>query len=167
MMPQDPHGVIRALSSAFNPPRPPMKSRLSLAPRTLILSGLLSLPIAAADLFSEPFNDEASARVGTNNGTGGTVAYVDYSLLAIGAQQITIPEAPRSIAGATPTRGALLKIDYAAPATDRIVNLIALDAPAGNRLAFTDNYRLKFDAYLRLPPSVTLAPAVAIADAIA
>jgi hypothetical protein len=79
-----------------------MKSHLSLAPRTLILSGLLSLPLAAADLFTEPFNDEASARVGTNNGSGGTVAYVDYSLLAIGAQQITIPEAPRSIPGAPP-----------------------------------------------------------------
>lgn len=136
-----------------------MKSHLSLAPRTLILSGLLSLPLAAADLFTEPFNDEASAHVGTNNGSGGTVAYVDYSLLVIGAQQITIPEAPRSIPGAIPTRGVLLKIDYAAPTTDRIVNLIALDAPAGNRLAFTDNYRLKFDSYQRLSPSVTLAPA--------
>ena len=43
--------------------------------------------------------------------------------------------------------------------TERIANLVALSSAGGPRLALTNNYRLKFDCYLRVSPTVTLSAA--------
>lgn len=114
----------------------------------------------AADLFSESFDAQETAKVAMNNGTGMTVTYEDYSNMTVGALVHNIPEAPRQIAGSTATRGVLMKAIYitATPAntTERIANLVALSSAGGPRLALTNNYRLKFDCYLRLSPAVTL-----------
>ncbi len=115
-------------------------------------------PAGAADLFSEHFDTAVNAHIGTNNGSGVTVTYVDYSGMTVGGVSHSIPEAPRLIAGSLPTRGVLLKADYTAAATERIANLVALDDAGGSRMALTDNYRLRFDVYLRLSPVVKLTP---------
>ena len=135
-----------------------MKTTSSILQRASLLSAALSLVslTEAAELFSEHFDTEAGAHIGTNNGTGVIVTYVDYSSMTVGATAHSIAEAPRMIAGSMPARGVLLKVDYAAAATERIANLVALDDVGGSRLAFTDNYRLKFDVYLRLSPVVTI-----------
>jgi hypothetical protein len=134
-----------------------MKSLIRTPLGALLLTIAIGPSLHAADLFSETFDDELAARIATNNGTAGTVAYVDYSLLTIGAIQHQIPEAPRRIPGSLPAKGALLKINYAGgAASERIVNLVALQSPGGERLFLTDNYRLRFDCYQRLSPNVTL-----------
>ena len=125
--------------------------------RALFLASLvLGSHAQGADLFSESFDAETTAHIGTNNGAGVAVTYVDYSSMTVGATVHSIPEAPRRIAGSMPARGVLLKVDYAAAASERIANLVALDDAGGTRLGFTDNYRLKFDVYLRVSPTVTL-----------
>ena len=126
----------------------------ALAPFFALLA--LASPAAAAEIVSENFDSQALAKIEQNNGTGMTVAYVDYSSMTVGGTAHSIPEAPRPIGLALATHGVLLKADYAALANERIANLVVLDAVAGTRLNLTDNYRLKFDFYLRLSPSVTL-----------
>lgn len=134
-------------------------------PLSLLTAGLLLAPAGlpgsfAADLYSEPFDSEATAKIGSSNGTGMIVSYVDYSGVTVGALLHNIPEAPRKIAGSASTRGVLIQVNYpAAPAaTERIANLIALDDVGGSRVLFPDNYRVKCDVYLRLSPAVTLSP---------
>jgi len=113
---------------------------------------------SGAELYSEDFDSEVEAKIGTNNGAGVFVEYVDYSAITVGATVHNIPEAPRQVAGSQAARGVLMRINYAAnpAAIERIANLVALDDAGGTRLPFTDNYRLKFDFYLRLSPNVTL-----------
>ncbi len=137
----------------------PLPLRTVPALTALLLS---ATPLPAADLFSEGFNDEASAKVLSNSGTGMIIQYVDYSLMTVGETAHHIPEAPRHIEGTLPTRGVLLRVNYpASPAVvQRIVNLAAADSSGLQRLVLTDNYRLKFDFYLRLSPAVTLAGGV-------
>lgn len=120
---------------------------------TLLLSA--AGPVRPANLFSESFDTE-NVKVELNNGAGMTVTYVDYSAMTVGALTHNITEAPRQIAGSSPHRGVLIKADYAAVANDRNANLVALDDVGGSRLSFSDNYRLKFDVYLRLSPAITL-----------
>jgi hypothetical protein len=87
------------------------------------------------------------------------VTYVNYSDMLVGVTSHNIPEAPRQVAGSLPTRGVLIQVNYGGnPAVaQRIANLVALDDVGGSRILFTDNYRLKFDFYLRLSPAVTLS----------
>ncbi len=80
-----------------------------------------------------------------------------------------IPEAPHRLAGSAPTRGLLMQVAYetvllndpdpptitATAAADRIINAVALIEKDGARLSLSDNYRLKFDFYLKLSPSVS------------
>jgi hypothetical protein len=108
----------------------------------------------AADLFTESFDAQETARVKQTIGAGMTATFVDYSNMTVGATAHAIAEAPRQIGGSTATRGILLKTNYTS-ATERAINLVALDAVAGNPMSFADNYRLKFDMYLRLSPDVS------------
>jgi hypothetical protein len=75
----------------------------------------------AADLFTESFDAQETAKVAMNNGTGMTVTYENYSNMTVGAVVNNIPEAPRMIPGSTATRGVLMKATYitAAPANTR------------------------------------------------
>lgn len=149
--------VWRDSCSPVHNPKLPMKTPTCTPLGALLLTLSLGPSLRATDLFSESFDDELAARIATNNGLAGTVAYVDYSLFTVGAIQHQIPEAPRRIPGSLPAKGALLKIDYAAGgASERIVNLVALQSPGGERLFLSDNYRLRFDCYLRLSPNATL-----------
>lgn len=122
----------------------------------VLLSTAASAP--AVELFSEGFDAAASAKVESNTGSGMIVSYEDYSAMTVGAIVHNIPEAPRPVAGSAPTRGVLMRVDYPANPgiAQRVANLVALN-PEGARLALTDNYRLKFDFYLRLSPGVTLS----------
>ncbi len=131
------------------------KTSAILRQATVLSAALLGAgPAESADAFSESFDTAAGAHIATNNGSGVTVTYEDYSVMTVGATAHRIPEAPRMIAGSLPTRGVLLKVDYTAAATERIANLVAIDDVGGSRLALTDNYRLKFDVYLRISPTV-------------
>lgn len=138
-----------------------MKTTSAILKRAAVLSAALTLAcsVQGAQLFSEKFDLQAEARIETNNGADGVVTFVDYSAMTVGALVHNIPEAPRQIAGSAATKGLLLQVLYTntASASERIVNVLPLDDVGGSRLAFTDNYRLSFDAYLRLSPSVTLA----------
>jgi len=118
----------------------------------------LSARLPATEFMAEGFDSQQTAHIGLNNGVDATVAYVDYTNMLVGATTHHIPEAPRQIAGSLPGHGVLLKMSYAgATANERIANLIALDDAGGSRLTLTDNYRLRFDFYLRVSPLVTLS----------
>jgi Concanavalin A-like lectin/glucanases superfamily len=117
---------------------------------------MAAAPAAAIELFSEDFDAEIESKIGTNNGIDVFVEYVNYSDMTVGSTPHNIPEAPRRIPGSLDTRGVLMRVNYAGVATERIANLVALDDAGGSRVTFTDNYRLKFDFYLRLSPNVTL-----------
>lgn len=137
---------------------------LGLAAAVCSLSGRRA---AAEEIYSETFDSEEEAKIEANIGAGMSVAYVDYGAMLVGATEHSIPEAPRRIPGSAPTKGILCKtvyyideMDPSAGITDiytRITNLVALDAPGGSRIYLEDNYRLKFDAYLRLSPNVTIS----------
>lgn len=128
--------VWRDSCSPVQYPTSPMKPLNRTPLGALLLTLALGPCLRAADIFSESFDDELAARIATNNGLAGTVTYVDYSLLTVGAIQHQIPEAPRRIAGSLPAKGALLKINYSAGgASERIVNLVALQSPGGERLS--------------------------------
>src|SRR5688572_450994 len=137
-----------------------MKTRILLRmPMALLLASLIAAGSAAgAELYSEDFDSQVEAKIGTNNGTGVFVEYVNYGDMTVGATPHSIPEAPRQIEASLPTRGVLMRMNYATGtvAAQRVANLVALDDAGGTRLPFTDNYRLKFDFYLRLSPNVTL-----------
>jgi len=110
-----------------------------------------------AELYSEGFDSQITAKIEANLGSGVFVEYVNYGDMLVGSTSHSIPEEPRQVAGSIPTAGVLLRANYDVPlGNDRHGNLVALDDAGGSRLAFTDNYRLKFDFYLRLSPSVTL-----------
>ncbi len=113
-------------------------------------------PAAAAEIATENFDDEFQVKFEQVNGPGASVAFVDYSNMIVGVTPHNIPEAPRPLPGGLPTRGLLMKVDHTATFSDRIVNLAMLDAPGGTRLNMADDYRLRFDFYLRLSPGVTL-----------
>src|SRR5688572_23537286 len=129
------------------------------SPVRAILLLLTAAPLPATVLYSEAFDSEATAKIERNSGTGMSHSYVDYSAMTVGQTPHSIPEAPRQIAGSLPARGILLQVDYVAvpPVAQRIANLVALNTVGGTRLEVTDQFRLKFDFYLRLSPDVTLA----------
>src|SRR5688572_24642677 len=90
-----------------------------------------------AELYAEDFDSQVEAKIGTNNGAGVFVEYVDYSAMTVGATVHNIPEAPRQVAGSQATRGVLMRINYTnGTATERIANLVALDDAGGTRLLF-------------------------------
>lgn len=117
---------------------------------------VLSAGLHGAEVFSEGFDSEETAKVEQILGAGMTARFVDYGNLEVGALVHHIPEAPRRIPGSAPTRGVLMRANYEAPYEQRTGNLAALDAPGGNRLELSDNFRLTFDFYLRQSPDVTL-----------
>lgn len=143
-----------------------MKYPKLIRPVVLVSSLVAGLPaLRAADLFVEDFDAEEEASIEVVKGAAMEVTFVDYSAMTVGATLHAIPEAPHRIPGSAPTKGVLLKTIYtdggdppvSTAFTDRLANLVALDGPLGSRLALTDNYRLKFDAYLRLSPTATPA----------
>lgn len=120
---------------------------------SLVASGVRT---TAAELMAEGFDAQATAHVEVNNGLDATATFVDYSNMIVGTTTHNIPEAPRRVTGSAATRGVLLKMSYGGVnANERIANLVALDDVGGTRLALTDNYRLRFDVYLRISPTVT------------
>ena len=125
----------------------------------LVIPPLAAARVSAAELFSEGFDSLATTRVQSNSGTGMNVTYVNYADMLVGVTSHNIAEAPRQIAGSLPTRGVLMQVNYPAtpPTAQRIANLVALDDVGGSRILFTDNYRLKFDFYLRLSTGITLS----------
>jgi Concanavalin A-like lectin/glucanases superfamily len=123
---------------------------------------LLSAAAGAAEVYSESFDDPLTAKLGTVNGTAVSVQFVDYSAMTVGSLTHNIPEAPRQIAGSQPAKGLFFRNIYQDPdtlvttaATERIANIVLQESSSGPRYTFVDNYRLKFDFYLRIGPSVT------------
>jgi hypothetical protein len=133
-----------------------MNAPLYLSTCSLLVFLITAAPVTAAEIVSENFDAMELAKFEQVNGSGATVTFVDYSNMTVGATPHSIPEAPRPVPGGLPTRGVLLKVDHSATFSDRIANLAVLDNVGGTRLNLTDNYRLKFDVYLRLSPDVTL-----------
>ncbi len=119
---------------------------------------MLAESASALDLFSESFDSAGEAKLEIIQGTGMIISFVDYSQFTVGATQHALSEAPRQVANSLPTHGVLIQVDYLnnPAATERLANLVALDDVGGSRLALSDNYRLRFDCYLRLSPTVTL-----------
>ena len=81
----------------------------------------------AAELFTEPFDAEATAKVLLLKDLNAAVAYVDYGNYVrqmpgtAGPVTLKIPEAPNRLAGSAPTRGVVLSALYGG--TPRAVNL--------------------------------------------
>ncbi|MDB6068990.1 MAG: hypothetical protein JWL81_161, partial [Verrucomicrobiales bacterium] len=165
---------------------PSMKNPSIFLPPVLALLSLAATVSHAAEIWSESFDDPDTAKVGFNNGTASQYSFEDYSAMtltsvnpATGPVSHTIPAAPHTLAGSASTRGLLLRVVYetvtanpdpdpptitATAVTERILNVVALTEKDGGRLALEDNYRLKFDFYLRLSPSITLSPTTGLAN---
>ena len=130
--------------------------RLQIVP--VVLMGVA--PCAgAAELFSEGFDAEASAKVVVLKDASAAVAYVDYSNYVrnmpgtSGPVTLKIPEAPNRLPGSAATRGVVLSALYGdAP---RAVNLIAAAAANGAPVVFSGDHRLKFDMWLSMDPTAT------------
>jgi len=103
-------------------------------------------------LFSESFDSEASANVLESSQGETEVEFVDYSNFTIGVVDHNIVEAPNQIAGSPATRGVIMQVNRSTGVSS-LVNLIAADAPGGNGVNFSGNYRLTCDMYLSLDPS--------------
>ncbi len=119
-----------------------------------------ALPWAgAAELFSEPFDAEATAKVVVRKDANAAVVYVDYANYVrnmpgtSGPVTIRIPEAPNRLPGSAATRGVVLSALYGG--TPRAVNLIAAAAANGAPVVFTGDHRLKFDMWLSMDPTAT------------
>jgi hypothetical protein len=153
-----------------------MKIPATFPASAMILLSFAAAPAFAAEIWSESFDSIDVAKIGFNNGSAGRYSFEDYSAMSVTSPNPAvapllhnIPEAPHRLAGSAPTRGLLMQVAYetvtlndpdpptitATDATNRIINAVALTEKDGPRLALTDNYRLKFDFYLRLSPNVT------------
>jgi hypothetical protein len=115
--------------------------------------------MAAAELFLEPFDSEATAKVMVLKDVQSAAAFVDYSNYVrsmpgtSGPVTIRIPEAPNRLPGSQPTRGVALSALYSG--TPRAINLIAAAAANGAAVPFSGDHRLKFDLWLSMDPSAT------------
>ncbi len=117
---------------------------------------LVSAPtqaVAQQVVFSEAFSSSAVPLLEQISGVNAEVEYLNYAALTVNNVAHSIPEAPSRISGSEAQVGAFLRNNYSG--TARTTNLVLL-ASLGSRLAVTDNYRVKFDSYLRLSPSVSL-----------
>lgn len=118
-------------------------------------------PAAAASLYSESFDSQATAKVLVNKLANADLAYVDYSSFIRdqsgggggGPVTVRIPEAPNRIAGSAATRGVLLNATYGG--TARTINLLASATPGGAAAVFSGNYRMAFDMWLAVDPTAT------------
>lgn len=126
------------------------------------ISGVLVAAVSsagAAELFTESFDAEATAKVAVLKDLNAAVAYVDYGNYVrqmpgtAGPVTLKIPEAPNRLPGSAPTRGVVLSALYGG--TPRAVNLLAAAAPGGAPMVFTGDHRLKFDMWLSMDPTAT------------
>ncbi|MFN0127926.1 MAG: choice-of-anchor D domain-containing protein [Verrucomicrobiales bacterium] len=112
-----------------------------------------------AELYSEPFDSEGTAKVVVLKDANAAVAFVDYSnymreMPGAGAPvTLRIPEAPNRIPGSAATRGVVLSALY--DGTPRAINLIAAATLNGAPLVFTGDHRLRFDAWLSMDLTAT------------
>jgi hypothetical protein len=140
--------------------------------------------LQAVEFYAESFDDEVAAQVSFNNGAATSYTFVDYSNFTVSSPNPavtpaakTIPAAPNTLPGTAATRGLLMQVKYenvvindpppntitATDATTRILNVVAMANKDENlKLNLPANYRVSFDFYLRLSPSITLGATTGI-----
>jgi hypothetical protein len=113
----------------------------------------------AAELFSEGFDAEATAKVVVRKDANAAIAFVDYSNYVrsmpgtTSPATLNIPEAPNRLPGSAPTRGVVLSALYAG--APRAINLLAAAAANGAPVVFSGDHRLKCDMWLSMDPTAT------------
>ena len=110
---------------------------------------------SAQVLYSEGFDSEESAKIGTDEDPFTLLAFTDYSEFDVGAESHAVPEAPNRIAGSAPTSGLLLQAnveDEENFGSSGGIVVIALEAVEGSPMVFSGDYRVSFDVFVSIDP---------------
>ena len=119
----------------------------------IVLTSSAAPPLGAQLPYQDGLDSAATAKIKPLVAPDMEGSFVDYSNFTVGAVTHAIPEGPGRMPNSAPTRGYLIRNLYSGDS--RITNVLLADAPDGNPVVFSGNYRLKFDMYLSLDPSAT------------